>query len=189
MRRIIAVLGVAGLGLMGAPVSANAAPGETPPGPIVCHATGSGTYEAVAISVHGMIHDLNGHLHHPGDIIPFERSPGDGIPGQNMTPENIALLENGCVAVAVDPVDPPADPVVVPPADPAVVPPVATAVTPVVAVPKGAARNLGYNVDTAVNGKTGEGIPAWLAALTGLFAAVAGLVAWRGRVRARNANS
>jgi hypothetical protein len=123
---------------------------------------------------------LSGHGSHVGDIIPFT--------GQNMTPANIAILNNGCVAAAVDPV---------------VAPPVAQPVKPVkpvapVAVPKGAAapaapaakaRNLGYDVDAAVGVKSGDGIPAWLAAATGLFTAAAALVVWKGRVRARRASS
>jgi hypothetical protein len=184
MGRSIAILGVTGLGLVGATVSANAAPISPGYDPSrLCHADETGTYQTVPVSVHAMVRGadgLSGHGSHAGDIIPFT--------GQNMTPANIAILNNGCVAAAVDPV---------------VAPPVAQPVKPVkpvapVAVPKGAAapaapaakaRNLGYDVDTAVGVKSGDGIPAWLAAATGLFTAAAALVVWRGRVRARRASS
>jgi hypothetical protein len=181
MGRSIAILGVTGLGLVGATVSANAAPISPGYDPSrLCHADGTGTYQTVPVNVHEMVlgtDGLSGHGSHVGDIIPFT--------GQNMTPANIAILNNGCVAAAVDPV---------------VAPPVAQPVAPVapVAVPKGAAapaapaakaRNLGYDVDTAAGVKSGDGIPAWLAAATGLFTAAAALVVWRGRVRARRASS
>ncbi|WP_426996152.1 hypothetical protein [Pseudarthrobacter sp. N5] len=241
MRRAIATLGVVGLGLLGATVSANAAP----PGKItICHATGSAANPYVAETIN--LSALSAHAGDTGDIVP--QNAGDIMPdGQNLTPGNIALLNNDCVAVVVPPVvvppvvvppvvvppvvDPPVvvPPVVVPPVvdppvvvtpavvpavvdppvvvtpavvpavvDPpvvvtpaVVVPPVVSAATTAVsagAAPAAAATNVGYNVQTAVGGKSDAGIPAWLAALTGLFTAVAALVLWRSGVRARNAN-
>ena len=50
-----------------------------------------------------------------------------------------------------------------------------------------AASNVGYNVQTAV-GNSGTGIPAWLAGLTGLFAAVGASVLVKSGLRSRGAN-
>ncbi|WP_175417293.1 hypothetical protein [Arthrobacter sp. 24S4-2] len=106
MKRTIATLGVVGLGLMGATVAANAAP----PGKIsICHATGSASnpylFETISLNA------LSAHVGDTGDIVPA--NSGDDMPdGQNLTPENIALLANGCVVAGpVVPVDPgPVDP-------------------------------------------------------------------------------
>jgi hypothetical protein len=234
MKRTIATLGVLGLGLMGAAVSANAAPPENTGNAEdigICLATGSASnpYVYQIIDVHALAAHIG-----DGSIVP--ENSGNAMPGgQNLTPANIVLLGNLCVAGPVVPpvvlppvvVEPPAypvvvtdvvvppvvvPPVVVPPAvvppaavQPAVVPPAAVqpAVVPPAVVPKTAPRavappvattsvpaasNAGYNVQTAVGEKSGVGIPAWLAALTGLFTAVAALVLVNGGMRSRKAS-
>lgn len=237
MKRTIVTLGVVGLGLMGATVAANAAP---PDKITICHATGSESHPYLFETI--SLNALPTHVG-AGDIVPVNL--GQYMPqGQNLSPENIALLANGCVEdpvtsppVTSPPVpsppvtSPPADPVPSPPADPVdqpVAPPVVTpvvppagapaapvaspVVTPVVppagapaapvpaavipaaadagaaAAPAVAATNVGYNVQTAVGGKAGTGIPGWLAGLTGLFGAVAAFVVVRSGVRARKAD-
>jgi hypothetical protein len=133
MKRTIATLGVVGLGLMGATVAANAAPDNKI---TICHATGSASNPYLAQTI--SLSSLGAHVGDTGDIVPA--NGGDDMPnGQNLTPANIILLANGCVAAApvVPPVvDPPVvvPPVVVPPVvdPPVVVPPV---VDPPVVVP------------------------------------------------------
>jgi hypothetical protein len=139
MKRTIATLGVVGLGLMGATVAANAAPDKKI---TICHATSSASnpYLAQTISLSA----LSAHVGDTGDIVPA--NDGTDMPnGQNLTPANIILLANGCVAAApvvVPPVVVP--PVIVPPAvdPPAVVPPAVVpvdAVVPPAAAPPAAA--------------------------------------------------
>ena len=159
MRKAIAVVGIVGLGMAFGSTAAVAAPATRPPGLLICHATGPGTYEPFLVSAHGLTLDLNGHRGHSGDIIPI---PGDPI-GQNMTPENVALLNNGCVGPA---------PV---PAGPAAMPGDATLKSP----PAGGAMNPGYNVDGAVQEPSGEASPLWL----GVLAAFAALGVWKVTVR------
>jgi hypothetical protein len=132
MKRTIATLGVVGLGLMGATVAANAAPDNKI---TICHATGSASNPYLAQTI--SLSSLGAHVGDTGDIVPA--NGGDDMPnGQNLTPANIILLANGCVAAApvVPPVVPPVvdPPVVVPPVvdPPVVVPPV---VDPPVVVP------------------------------------------------------
>ncbi|WP_104175373.1 hypothetical protein [Arthrobacter sp. Y81] len=104
MKRTIATLGVVGLGLMGATVAANAAP---PDKITICHATGSASnpylFETISLNA------LAAHVGDTGDIVPANL--GNDIPnGQNLTPANLILLANNCVAPPV-PVDPgPVDP-------------------------------------------------------------------------------
>ncbi|UKA61435.1 hypothetical protein [Arthrobacter sp. FW306-04-A] len=239
MKRTIATLGVVGLGLLGATVSANAAPSDKI---TICHATHSASNPYVAVTVG--LGALSGHVADTNDIVPANAGPF--MPnGQNLTPENIAILNAGCRVVSppVDPVvsppvtSPPVDPVTSPPVDPVVsppvtsppvspvdpvgpveqvapvapvappvvtrvvppvVPPVAAPAAPVpaavnpaaagaAAAPDAAITNVGYNVQTAVGGKTDTGIPGWLAGLTSLFGAVAAFVVLRSGVRARKA--
>jgi hypothetical protein len=206
MKRTIATLGVVGLGLMGATVAANAAPDNKI---TICHATGSASNPYLAQTI--SLSSLGAHVGDTGDIVPA--NGGDDMPnGQNLTPANIILLANGCVAAApvVPPVVPPVvdPPVVVPPAivpavttpaavTPAAVTPAAAApaaVTPVASTPQGAvaasvpaATNTGYNVQTAV-GTSGSGIPSWLAVMTVLFTAVGGWVLVKSGLRSRGAD-
>ncbi|UKA57361.1 hypothetical protein [Arthrobacter sp. FW306-2-2C-D06B] len=277
MKRTIATLGVVGLGLLGATVSANAAPSDKI---TICHATHSASNPYVEVTI--SLSALSKHVLDTNDIVPA--NSGDFMPhGQNLTTENVAILNAGCLVVKppVDPVvsppvttSPPVDPVVSPPVttsppvDPVVSPPVTTsppvdpvvnppvttsppssppvdpvvnppvttsppsspagpveqlepvvppAVTPMVppvvappapvaapapaatpaagGTPAGAAAapdapitNVGYNVQTAVGGKTEAGIPGWLVGLTGLFSPVAAFAAVRIGVRARGAH-
>lgn len=178
MRQGIAVLGIVGLGVVLGSAPANAVPVTSPPGGMICHANEAGMNEPFFVSSHGMIMDLNGHKGHLSDIIPFPGFGGDPN-GQNMTPENVVILNNGCVGAVAT-----AAPVS---------PPVATYVP--VPAPAAGALNLGYNVDGAVQVKSGavqvksgdDDTPFWLAAAAVLLAAVAALVAWSVKARTRNA--
>ncbi|MGO4582610.1 hypothetical protein AB4Z38_01785 [Arthrobacter sp. 2RAF6] len=126
MRRTIATMGVVGLGLLGATVSANAAPSDKI---TICHATHSASHPYVAVTI--SLTALSGHVADTADIVPV--NAGDFMPnGQNLTPENIAILNAGCVVTS-----PPVDPVVSPPVtDPVVSPPVTSPpVDPVVSPP------------------------------------------------------
>ncbi len=231
MKRTIATLGVVGLGLLGATVSANAAPSDKI---TICHATHSASNPYVEVTI--SLSALSKHVLDTNDIVPA--NSGDFMPhGQNLTTENVAILNAGCLVVKppVDPVvsppvttSPPVDPVVSPPVttsppsspagpgeqlEPVVPPAVTPMVPPVVAppapvaapapaatpaaggTPAGAAAapdapitNVGYNVQTAVGGKTEAGIPGWLVGLTGLFSSVAAFAAVRIGVRARGAH-
>ncbi|MEQ4517958.1 hypothetical protein ABLI39_01155 [Pseudarthrobacter sp. B907] len=118
MKRTIATLGVVGLGVMGAAVSANAAPPEKI---TICHATKAAGNPFVAETIN--LNALKAHANDTLDIVPV--NTGDIMPqGQNLSEANLALLANNCVAaVVVPPVDPPADPPVDPPANPPVDPP------------------------------------------------------------------
>ncbi len=136
MKRTIATMGVVGLGLLGATVSANAAPSDKI---TICHATHSASNPYVAVTI--SLSALSRHVTDTADIVPA--NAGDFMPnGQNLTPENIAILNAGCVVASapvtsppvtsppVDPVtsppvtSPPVDPVTSPPVDPVVSPPV-----------------------------------------------------------------
>ena len=92
-------------------------------------------------------------------------------------------------APAAPVVQPVVKPVVKPAAKPAAAAPAAAApaaAAPVAAVPVAApASNAGYNVQTAAGGDAGNGIPSWLATLTGALAGLSGLVLLRGGIRAR----
>jgi hypothetical protein len=127
MKRTIATLGIVGLGLMTATVSANATtPVENEKKITICHATSADTNlfvsETIALSA------LVAHTNDTFDIVPA--NDGTIMPeGQNLTEANLAILANNCAAVVVPPVvvtPPPA--VVTPP--PAVVTPPPAVVTP-----------------------------------------------------------
>lgn len=214
MRRTIATVGVVGLGMLAATVSANAAPPEEEKSITICHATNDGFLEqTISLSA------LHGHTRDTGDIVPV--NSGNIMPqGQNLSTANLAFLARGCVAAAVPPADPPVDPPADPPADPgagdqtpgtdttqelAVTPESAvTPLSPAVVAPNAVApaaktvapaaktaapaakkTNVGYNVQTAVGRTSDAGVPTWLLALTGVFTAGAAAVLWSGRRRAR----
>jgi hypothetical protein len=201
MRKTIATLGVVGLGIMSAAVTANAAPSDEKK-ITICHATSAAGNPFVSETVD--LNSLRAHADDTLDIVPA--NDGDFFPnGQNLTAANLALLANNCVALVVTPVDPPADPPVDPPADPDPVketpgtdttPDSGNTQAPVVLAPKAVVpaksaaavtkTNVGYNVQTAVGRTPDTGIPLWLAALTGVFTAGAATVLWRGGRRARN---
>jgi hypothetical protein len=136
MKRTIATLGVVGLGLLGATVSANAAPSDKI---TICHATHSASNPYVAVTIN--LSALSGHIADTNDIVPA--NAGDYMPnGQNLTPENIAILNAGCkvaglpVITPTDPVtSPPTDPVTTPPADPVTSPPTDPVTSPPVTTP------------------------------------------------------
>ena len=121
MKRTIATLGIVGLGLMTATVSANATPPvENEKKITICHATASGTNPFVLESI--SLNALVAHADDTLDIVP--PNDGDIFPdGQNWD-ENTspAFVANNCAAVNVPPA------VVTPP--PAVVTPPAAVVTP-----------------------------------------------------------
>lgn len=128
MKRTIATLGVVGLGLLGATVSANAAPSDKI---TICHATHSASNPYVAVTIN--LSALSGHIADTNDIVPA--NAGDYMPnGQNLTPENIAILNAGC-KVAGLPVITPTDPVTSPPTDPVTSPPADPVTTPSVTTP------------------------------------------------------
>lgn len=215
MRKTIATLGVVGLGLMSAAVTANAAPAEEKK-ITICHATSAAGNAFVSETIN--LNALRAHADDTLDIVPA--NDGDIYPdGQNLTAANLALLANNCVAVVVPSVDPPADPPVDPPADPdpeeetpdpeeeapdpeaeapgvVTAPGSATTPAPAVLAPKAAVpaakpaaaatkTNVGYNVQTAVGKTSDAGLPVWLMALTGVFTAGAAAVVWQGGRRAR----
>lgn len=173
MRKAIAVLGIAGLGMAGGAAPAVAAPVANQSGALICHLTESGTYEPFFVSRHGMIHNLNGHGSHSGDIIPFPGFGGSPA-GQNMTPENVVIFNNGCVGAAVSPAIPavPASP-----ANPGKAPGVT-------------GTNLGYNVDTGaqahpVQTESGTVSPTWLGWASALLTAGCVWTVWRSRAHAK----
>ena len=132
----------------------------------MCHANGDGTYSPFYVRPHGMVMNWAGHGDHLGDIMPAY-ADAEHPNGRNMTPENMALRNNGCVA-------------------PASVPGASRPVpAPAPARPAAQARNKGYNVDGAVQVQPADAVPVWVAA-AGLVP-VAAFVFWRGRVRARDA--
>ena len=182
MRKAIAVLGIAGLGMAGGNAPAVAAPVANQSGALICHLTESGTYEPFLVSRHGMIHNLNGHGSHSGDIIPFPGFGGSPA-GQNMTPENVVIFNNGCVGAAGSPAGPA---VPAPPANPAVpAPPANPGKAPGVA-----STNLGYNVDTGVQAQpvrteSGHLLPTWLGWASGLLAAGCVWTVWGSRAHAK----
>jgi hypothetical protein len=167
MKRTIATLGVVGLGLMGATVAANAAPDNKI---TICHATGSASNPYLAQTI--SLSSLGAHVGDTGDIVPA--NGGDDMPnGQNLTPANIILLANGCVAAApvVPPVVPPVvdPPVVVPPVvdSPVVVPPaivpavtIPAAVTPAAVTPAAAAPAAVTPVASTPQGAVAASVPA-----------------------------
>ena len=162
MRRGIAVLGLVGLAMAGGVAPASAVPAvSSAGGALVCHANGDGTYSPFYVRPHGMAMNWAGHGDHPGDIMPAF-ADAEHPNGRNMTPENMALRNNGCVApVAARP-----------------------GAGTVPARPPAQARNKGYNVDGAVQVQPADAVPAWLAA--GGLVPVAAFVFWRGRVRSRD---
>ncbi len=214
MRKTIATLGVVGLGLMSAAVTANAAPAEDKK-ITICHATSAAGNAFVSETI--SLNALVAHADDTLDIVPA--NDGDIYPdGQNLTAANLALLANNCVAVVITPADP--DPEVETP-DPEVETPDPEAETPdpeaetpdpeaeapgtdttntpapAVLAPKAAVpaakpaaavtkTNAGYNVQTAAGGSSETGIPVWLMALTGVFTAGAATVVWQGGRRARS---
>ncbi|WP_285313363.1 hypothetical protein [Pseudarthrobacter sp. fls2-241-R2A-168] len=166
-------MGIAVLGATGGTAPAFAAPDTYPPGALICHVTEAGSYEPFFVSVHGMIHDLNGHGSHTGDIIPFPGFGGNPA-GQNMTPENVSIYNAGCVEATVARVGP-----VVPvsPAAPA-------------KVPASTSTNLGYNVNGAVQGhpdraESGHANFTWLIGASALVAGTGMGILWRTRIRAK----
>ena len=209
MRKTIATLGVVGLGLMSAAVTANAAPAEEKK-ITICHATSAAGNAFVSETIN--LNALRAHADDTLDIVPA--NDGDFFPdGQNLTTANLALLANNCVAVVVAPVVPPVVPPVDPPADPdpeeetpdpdvetpdpETTPDSATTPAPAVLAPKAAVpaakpaaaatkTNVGYNVQTAVGQTSDAGLPVWLMALTGVLTAGAATVVWQGGRRARS---
>jgi hypothetical protein len=143
----------------------------SPPGALICHLTESGAYEPYLVSSHGMIHNLNGHGAHSGDIIPF-RGFGGNPAGQNMTPENIAVLNNGCVGTAATTVSPTA--------------PVLPSLQP--KVPETSGPDRGYNVDGAVPATSAfpssNGV-MWLGGTASLFTGATAWTLWRKQIRAK----
>lgn len=166
MRRGIAVLGLVGLGMAGGVAPASAVPAVSSGGTLVCHANGDGTFAPVYVSVHGMVMNWAGHGDHMDDIMPAFVD-ADNPNGRNMTPENMAIRNNGCVVPATAPGAAGPGPATVP------------------RPPATRAKNSGYNVDGAVQVQPADAVPVWLAA-AGLVPAAA-FVFWRSRVRARDA--
>ncbi|MDQ0636160.1 LPXTG-motif cell wall-anchored protein [Arthrobacter pascens] len=205
MKRVIATVGVAGLGLLTVTAPAFAAENIS-----VCHATKSAANPYVLNVING--NGLNGHDLDTDDIIPPNALL---LGGMNWTAAGIATYNNNCVpvTVVVPPVDPPVveppaePPVVEQPADPpvveqpvvaaapAVVAPVVVAApvvapaapaplassarVPAAAAPVSQGTNQGFNAQTAVGGNTGSEAPGWLAGLGALLAAGLALTARR----------
>jgi hypothetical protein len=114
--------------LLGATVSANAAPSDKI---TICHATHSASNPYVAVTIN--LSALSGHIADTNDIVPA--NAGDYMPnGQNLTPENIAILNAGC-EVAGLPLITPTDPVTSPPTDPVTSPPADPVTSPAVTTP------------------------------------------------------
>jgi hypothetical protein len=173
MRKASAVLGVAVLGVTGGTGPAVAVTDTYPPGALICHLTEAGSYEPFYVSVHGMVHNLNGHGSHAGDIIPFPGFGGNPA-GQNMTPENVVIFNAGCVGAMVAPVGPAV------PASPAAP----------VKVPASTPTNLGYNVDGAVQRlpdrpELSIATPIWVIVASALLAAGGIATVWKTRIRTR----
>jgi hypothetical protein len=100
MKRILAALGVTGLAVLGASVTAIASPTESPGGGemiTICHATGSSTnpYVPVTMSVSGLNGHANSNHQLEEDIIP--QNGGDVMPqGSNL--DKLDIWNAGCVA-------------------------------------------------------------------------------------------
>lgn len=125
MKRTIVTLGVVGLGLLGATVSANAAPSDKI---TICHATHSASNPYVEVTI--SLSALSGHITDTKDIVPV--NAGEFMPqGQNLTPENIAILNAGCRVAGLPPVVPP----VISPPSPPVISPTSPPVDPVTSPP------------------------------------------------------
>lgn len=134
MRRTIATLGVVGLGIMAATVSANAAPTEAEKKITICHATMSAGNPFVTETIN--LSALKAHADDTLDIVPV--NAGDIFPnGQNLSSTNLVILANGCAEVAVPPVDETPKPVDQTPSPVAEAPsPVAEAPSPAAETPK-----------------------------------------------------
>ncbi|MEV8148985.1 hypothetical protein AB0O52_12715 [Arthrobacter sp. NPDC080073] len=155
MKRTIATMGVVGLGLLGATVSANAAPSDKI---TICHATHSASNPYVAVTI--SLSALSEHVTDTADIVPA--NAGDFMPnGQNLTPENIAILNAGCVVASPPVTSPPVDPVTSPPvtSPPVTSPPVDPPVTspPVTSPPVDPVTS--PPVDPVVNPPVSPGVP------------------------------
>ncbi|MEE2568465.1 hypothetical protein V1638_03505 [Pseudarthrobacter sp. J64] len=167
MHRIGAVAGLMMVGLACGGASTSGVALTGPGGVAICHATGAGTYEPFLVSAHGLVMDLNGHKGHLDDIIPIPGFGGDPA-GQNMTPENILILNNGCV--------PPGGPGLPLETD-AEVPAISSGNGGGAAATTGSAAGRGYNVEGAVGSEAPSGSPIPAAAY--LVVALAALLAWR----------
>ena len=114
MRRTIATLGIVGLGLMTATVSANAAPKDDKDEKkvTICHATSAAGNAFVSETIN--LSALKAHTRDTLDVVP--PNEGDVFPdGQNWTAGSLAFVKNNCAAVVVPPVvtpdpDPTEDP-------------------------------------------------------------------------------
>lgn len=139
MKRTIATVGIVGLGLLGATVAANAAPSDKI---TICHATHSASNPYVLVTID--LGALSEHVLDTNDIVPA--NAGAFMPkGQNLTPDNVAILNAGCRVVSPPVVIPPvvSPPVVSPPvvSPPVVSPPVVS--PPVVSPPVSPADPVG----------------------------------------------
>lgn len=99
MKRILAALGVTGLAILGASVTAIASPTESPGGGemiTICHATGSSTNPYVQITMN--LNGLNGHANSnhqlEEDIIP--KNNGTVLPGGSNL-DKVDIWNAGCV--------------------------------------------------------------------------------------------
>lgn len=112
MRRTIATLGIVGLGVLTATVSANAAPPENEKKITICHATSAAGNAFVSETIN--LSALKAHTRDTLDVVP--PNEGDVFPdGQNWTAGSLAFVDNNCAAVVVPPVvtpdpDPTEDP-------------------------------------------------------------------------------
>lgn len=171
MLNAIAAMGIVMLGAGGGTTTAVATTDTSPPGALICHLTDAGIYEPFFVTVHGLVHELNGHAAHAGDIIPFPGFGGNPA-GQNMTPENVAILNKGCVGQLAE--------------SPGPALPNAPAAT--TKAPTKAATNLGYNVDGAVATQSSPAVTEdasgiWPSLICASLAAAAAGAVWRARVR------
>ena len=105
MKRILAALGVTGLAVLGASVTAIASPTESPGGGdmiTICHATGSSTnpYEQITISLSGLHGHANSNHQLEEDIIP--ENGGDVLPG-GANLDKVGIWNAGCVTPIASP--------------------------------------------------------------------------------------